>query len=451
MVNKLSTEEIKGRVVKNVLGINEPDFAILAKFKFDEFGNDGFNVEYFLHHKLNNVNYDNSDYNIIPDNDGYVFDSKKSLYIEDRSKGNVILRQIVHKNEDDTVSQLQFLYTIDDGNVKTKKVITFEDNGYFSYINSTYPSQVIPLSEMVANSTEQDGTLKNNLVYVLFSKQGINFYTEESPSENIFDTENFFKEEKEALRSFKIKVKNKGNFYTPQVMNITSLSQKIDHINLNSSMQKEDYTLDGNSNITEYKNGLFNVVREEGNIYKYYTTNDSDDNYIQSEVLLHIPFSGSYYDYLRDWVDLYEQGKKEKDGNEIAPGYLDSAIYNSTRDEVTYLLTINDVFKRSIEITRIDTEKNPTTGSYLGMFGYKYLFNVRYNDSNGLHFDIVFAYNYYDIRKVLPKFSYKCNDFSLSYDNDTETIMFFDSDYLTMADRNYIRFRDRYGIPLLKI
>ena len=85
------------------------------------------------------------------------------------------------------------------------------------------------------------------------------------------------------------------------------------------------------------------------------------------------------------------------------------------------------------------------------MVGYKYLFNVRYNDSNGLHFDITFAYDDTNIRKVLPRFSYNCNDFSLTYDNNTASIMFFDSNYLTIADRNYIRFRDRYGIPLLKI
>lgn len=447
MISQIKKEELNERMINTLLGINEPNFAVLGIFRLSEINNKDFKVKYFTHHKLNNANYNNDDYITIPDKNNYVFDSMKSVYSDDRNIGNVLIKEIYEKGdcEKEIPAKLKFLYTLNINSSSLIRSITFEANGSFSYEN-VVRSNNLALFSSSNMRISQDGKIKNDLVYILFSKVGINFYIEEFPDKNEFNLANFFNKDKEALRTFEIKrYENYSNYDKLRFKNekpsnrgfIMSLDEQVENIYNHSSLSTETYELDDDGNLIKYKGDLF-----EKKDNKYYCINGEKSN------IINIPeYTGvnTMCDYLQNWLELYNLGKEENISKKIAPGYLESNIYNKNKDELTYLLTVNDVLKRTIVIKR---DSSNTLSDFTGQISD--MFSIEYRDGVGYVYSLQFLYNK-STKRIIPKFTYSCNDFSITYDIGNKNILYFDSQYLTKKDVDHIRLRDIYGVPRYKI
>jgi len=458
MITQIKKEELNERVTNTLLGITEPNFAILGIFRLSEIDNKDFKVKYFTHHKLNNANYNNGDYITIPDKNNYVFDSMKSVYSDDNRIGNALIKEKYEKGdlEKEIPTKLKFLYTFNNSSCNSIRSIRFENNGSFSYENEVHSNNPSVFSSSNMRIT-QNGKLKNDLVYILFSKDGVNFYTEESPDKNEFNLVNFFNKDKEALRTFEIKryenndSYNKLRFKYEKPSNsgfIMPLDEQAENIYNHSSLSTETYELDDDGNLIKYKSNLFE--KKDG---KYYCINGEKSN------IINIPeYAGvnTMCDYLQNWLELYNLGKEENVSKKIAPGYLESNIYNKTKDELTYLLTVNDVLSRTIVIKRNssnDCFSSSTSSDYFGVFSNDQIsdiFSIEYRDSVGYVYTLQFAYNR-STKRIIPRFTYICNDFSMIYDITNKNILYFSSQYLTKKDVDHIRLRDIYGIPRYKI
>jgi hypothetical protein len=163
------------------------------------------------------------------------------------------------------------------------------------------------------------------------------------------------------------------------------LDEQVENIYNNSSLSTETYELDDDGNLIKYKSNLFE--KKDG---KYYCINGEKSN------IINIPeYAGvnTICDYLQNWLELYNLGKEENISKKIAPGYLESNIYNKNKDELTYLLTVNDILSRTIIIRRNSSNSIP---DYFGAINDNQLSDtlyIEYRDSVGYAYFIKFTYN----------------------------------------------------------
>lgn len=434
MIKQMTKSELKENVVKGILGINNTKYRTLIMFNLSNLDSVVTDIESDWE-ELDNT------YNLIRDNEKMgnepVFNYSNHGIVASISK--------VKHTEDGKCTQLQFTYSYKDIKCTKYRVLTFQKN-YYSYdltFCRNFPPFAIDNNIILDNSeynagfmnVQSDMTLPDDgLVYLLITEKGAFFYIEEDGDK--YDYRNFFNKNKYAsyyleLRRYEGITDIDGDPTSRGYLR--SMDNIAEEVYTRSSIARETVKYDDDYNIIKCNNHLMGIKLKDNAIY----INDRPATWIVPEemrgIMLKRDISPKEYQF--GWKYLFDLGTKN-DTIQWTSFAKDSAIYNMTRNEVTWLFTMDSVFKRSIQILK-ESSKNECD---------KY--TVTYKDASGIEFTVIFTYSD-DIEKY-TFMVYKDNDYSLQYFPNEKTIKEYKSDFIN-EDSGVIKFRNIFGMPIHNI